>query len=119
MLKTVCVPLLILASSSMMAFAWIGHLKWAQSWTFWFALGFSWLIVLPEYLLNVGATRWGLGTYTAAQMAAMHLCAGVVFVTLVSRYHLGEPMHPRQILGFVLMGVSLALVMWQPRGLAG
>lgn len=111
MLKIVCVPLLIVGSSAMMAFAWIGHLKWDRTWGYWTALLFSWLIVLPEYVLNVRATKWGLGTYTGGQMAAIHLCSGVLFVCLVSRYHLGEPLTTRQGLGFLLMALSFALVM--------
>lgn len=113
MLKTVCVPLLIVASASMMAFAWIGHLRWEKHWSFWLALGFSWLIVLPEYILNVGATRWGIGTYSGAQMGALHLCSGAVFVALVSRFHLEEPLHVRQLAGFVLMAVAVLLILWE------
>jgi hypothetical protein len=121
MLKLVCVPLLITASASMMAFAWIGHLRWNRSWSFWVALGVSWLIVLPEYILNVKATKWGIGTYSGAQMAALHLGAGTCFVALVSRYHLHERMQPRQLLGFVLLAVAIGLIMWRgesPGGVA-
>ena len=106
----VLVPLMLIASSTLMAFAWIGHLKYAQSWSFWTALGASWLIVLPEYLLNVSATRMGLGTYTGAQMASLNLCSGVICVAFVSRYFLGEPMGLRQFLGFALMCVAIVLI---------
>ena len=47
MLKLVLVPFLIMLSATMMAFAWIGHLKWLDRWSFLTALGVSWLIVLP------------------------------------------------------------------------
>ena len=106
----VLVPILLILSSTMMAFAWIGHLKWSDTWSFWTALGVSWAIVLPEYILNVSATRMGEGIYTGAQMASIHLCSGVVCVALVSRFFLQEPMSLRQMLGFGLMCLSIVLI---------
>jgi uncharacterized protein len=116
--KAVLVPLLLFLSGTMMAFAWIGHLKYRTSWSFWLALGISWLIVLPEYVLNVGATRFGRDVYTGAQMAAFHLCSGVVWVCLISRFYLREPLSLTQLLGFALMAVSIVLVM-QGNGVQG
>jgi len=110
-MRVVLVPLMLITSSLMMAFAWLGHLKYKATWSFAFALGASWLLVLPEYLLNVGATRWGHGAYTGAQMATMNLASGVVCVALVSRYFLDEPMGTRQLLGFALLVVSTYLIM--------
>lgn len=104
------VPLLIFLSGIFMAVAWLGHLRIREK-GFWVALGLSWLIVLPEYVLNVTATRLGFGTYTGAQMASFHLCSGVVCVALVSRYLLGEPLSAWQGLGFVLMGAGMVLVL--------
>jgi uncharacterized protein (DUF486 family) len=115
-MKLILVPLMLSLSASMMAFAWIGHLRWEKTWSFWVALGFSWLIVLPEYVLNVSATRWGKGVFSGAQMASIHLCAGVVFVTLVSHRFLREPIQMRQMIGFALMAVSLVLVMYRGGG---
>ena len=116
-MKLILVPLMLTLSSSMMAFAWIGHLRWEKTWSFWAALGFSWLIVLPEYILNVSATRWGKGTFTGAQMASINLCTGVLFITILSHYFLKEPFLPRHILGFCLMAFSLVLVL-QPAAAA-
>ena len=107
----ILVPFLLILSSTMMAFAWIGHLKWSDTWSFWTALGVSWAIVLPEYILNVSATRMGEGIYTGAQMASFHLCSGVVCVALVSRFFLQEPMSLRQMVGFGLMFLSIGLIM--------
>lgn len=110
----VLVPLMLVLSSTLMAFAWIGHLKWSHSWSFWTALAVSWTIVLPEYILNVAATRMGEGTYTGAQMASFNMCSGVVCVAVVSRFFLGEPMSGRQLLGFVLMAVAIILITGGP-----
>ena len=104
------VPLMILASGGFMAVAWLGHLRIRQ-YGFWVALALSWATVLPEYVLNVSATRWGIGTYSGAQMASFHLCSGVVCVALVSRLLLHEPISGTQLLGFGLLAAGMALVL--------
>ena len=109
-MRVILVPLLLALSSTMMAVAWVGHLRFERL-TFWQALGASWLIVLPEYILNVAATRYGFGTYSGAQMATMHLSAGVVCVALVCRLVLNEELSSYQLAGFGLMIVAVTLIM--------
>ena len=103
------VPIMLFASSILMAFAWLGHVKYRHK-SFFTALIFSWLLVLPEYLLNVAAIRWGFGTYQPSEMAAMNLCTGVICIALVSKLFLGEKLNPRKISGFILMAISILLV---------
>ena len=43
-------------------------------------------------------------------MAAFRLCAGVVWVALVSRYVLGEALTSRKLIGFGVMMVAMILV---------
>jgi uncharacterized protein (DUF486 family) len=100
---------MLFASSILMAFAWLGHIKFRNK-GFLTALITSWLLVLPEYLLNVSAIRWGIGTYQPSEMAAMNLCTGVVCIALVSKMFLGEKLTPRKIIGFILMAISVVLV---------
>jgi hypothetical protein len=83
----------------------------AHGLSFWSALALSWTIVLPEYALNVYATRLGYGTYTGAQMASFHLCAGVICVALVSRFVLDEPIEIRHVFGFALLAAGMVLVL--------
>src|SRR5580704_12379106 len=80
---------------------------------FWTALGASWLLVLPEYVLNVAATRFGYGTYSGAQMASLHLAFGVVCVALVSHFFLDERISVLQTLGFVLLAVAILLITYR------
>ena len=82
-MKSVLVPVFMLLASCLMSLAWLGHLRYRDSIGFWTALAISWLLVLPEYVLNVAATRYGYGTYSGAQMATFHLAFGVVCVALV------------------------------------
>lgn len=105
----VIVPALIFASGAFMAVAWLAHLRIREK-GFWVALAMSWAIVLPEYILNVFATRYGYGTFTGAQMASFHLCSGVICVALVSRFVLGEAISLHQVGGFVLLAAGMLLV---------
>lgn len=103
------VPLMLFTSSILMSFAWIGHIKFRNK-SFLTALIFSWLLVLPEYLLNVSAIRWGVGTYQPSEMAAINLSTGVLCIALVSKLFLGEQFSSRKVYGFILMAISVVLV---------
>lgn len=109
-MKPVLVPLYMLLASCLMALAWLGHLRFRDSIGFWTALALSWLLVLPEYVLNVAATRYGYDTYSGAQMATFHLAFGVVCVALVSRFVLGERLTGTQIVGFALLAIAVVLI---------
>ena len=110
MIRLILVPLMLLLSSLVMAFAWLGHMRF-RHYRFVFALLASWVLVLPEYILNVSAIRYGYGVYSGAEMASFNLCTGVLCVALVSRFFLQEPMNRYQVLGFVLMAGAIALIM--------
>ena len=111
MLRLILVPLMLFLSSLVMAFAWLGHLRFRR-YRFVVALLASWLLVLPEYLLNVAAIRYGYGVYSGAEMASFNLCTGVVCVALVSRFFLQEPMNRFQMMGFGLMVSAIVLIVW-------
>ena len=113
-MKLILVPVLMLFSSALMALAWLGHLRFRDSIGFGAALALSWLLVLPEYVLNVGATRYGYGTYTGAQMASFHLAFGVLAVAVVARFVLGERLTALQWTGFALLAVATLLITYRP-----
>lgn len=106
----VLVPVMLIVSSAIMAMAWLGHLKYKENLSFWMATLSAWLLVLPEYLLNISAIRWGVKKYTPSQMAAMNLSSGVIFIAIVSHYFLGEELTSRKYIGFVLMTVAMVLI---------
>lgn len=110
MLPAIFVPIMLVLSSAIMATAWIGHLRYKDDLTFWMATLFAWLLVLPEYILNITAIRWGVGTYEPSEMAAMNLSSGVVFIALVSHYMLGEDITPQKYVGFALMILAMILI---------
>lgn len=109
--KLAAVIAMILASGVIMALAWLAHLRFRDKLSFWAALAMSWAMVLPEYMLNVAATRYGYGTLSGSQMASLHLASGVVSVALVARFVLDEPFQTRQLLGLALLGAGLLLVL--------
>ena len=82
-------PILLFISSLLMAFAWLGHIRFRQK-GFLFALLVSQFIVLPEYILNIFAIRWGVEVFHPSEMAAMNLSSGVVCVAIVASLFLGE-----------------------------
>ncbi len=109
-MRAIAVPIMIFLSGAFMATAWLGHLRIRER-GFLVALALSWLIVLPEYVLNVAATRLGYGTYSGAQMAAFHLFSGVICVMLVSKLVLRETLHYHQYIGMALLGLGMVLVL--------
>lgn len=109
-MKRAVVVMMIALSGAFMSVAWLGHLR-IKEYGFWVALALSWAIVLPEYVLNVAATRYGHGTFSGAQMGAVHLCSGVICVALVSRFILNEPIRNHQLVGLALLTSGIALVL--------
>lgn len=107
------VPVMLFISSAIMAFAWLGHIRFRNRVSFLVAVLASWVLVLPEYVLNVVAIRWGHEFYSGGAMASFNLCTGVVCVALVSRFFLKEPLKRRHILGFVLMAIAVVLVVYE------
>jgi len=106
------VPAMLFLSSVIMALAWLGHLRFRRL-RYGPALLGCWMLVLPEYFLNVYSTRLGHGFYTGAQMATFNLSTGVVCVALVSRFVLNERLSARQLWGFVLMVLGVVLVVYR------
>jgi uncharacterized protein (DUF486 family) len=104
------VPAMLMLSAVMMSMAWLGHLRFKDTWSFWTALGVSWTLVRPEYVLNTAATRMGHGQWTGAQMAAIHLASGAVCVALVSHFFLSETLTMRQWTGFGVMVVAIFMI---------
>jgi uncharacterized protein (DUF486 family) len=106
------VPVLLTFASAVMALAWLAHLRF-RHWRFRTAMLASWLLVLPEYVLNVYATRLGHEHFSGAQMASLHLSMGVVCVVVVAKYVLGESVSRTQAAGFLLMAAAITLIMWR------
>lgn len=108
--RKILVPIMLILSSTIMVLAWIGHLKFKDDLSFIVAALIAWLFVLPEYLLNISAIRWGIGTYDPSEMAAINLSSGIVFTAIVSHFMLGEELTTQKYIGFGLMIIAMILI---------
>ena len=109
-LRNFLIPIMLILSSAIMAMAWIGHLKYKEDLSFLMATLSAWMLVLPEYILNVTAIRWGIGVYQPSQMGAINLSSGIVFIALVSHFFLGEELSIQKYIGFGLMIIAMVLI---------
>ncbi len=77
--------LLLIGSNTFMTFAWYYHVKKA-SWGLLVAILASWLIALPEYILQVPANRMGhvdhAGPYTLPQLKILQEAITLVVFTV-------------------------------------
>lgn len=101
---------MLLFSSAIMATAWLGHLRFKEELSFAMATLFAWLLVLPEYALNITALRLGYRKFSGGQMGAFRLCTGVFCIAVVSHYLLGEGLTAQKLTGFGIMAFSMVLI---------
>lgn len=106
---------LLFGSNIFMTWAWYGHLR-RTAWTIPVAIGVSWLIALPEYMLQVPANRLGHvsqgGPFSASQLKVLQeaitlvVFIGFAFVVLKERPRINE------YIAFVLIfsGVAVAMI---------
>ena len=105
---------LLIGSNCFMTWAWYGHLK-KSGWTIPTAIVISWLIALPEYILQVPANRIGHvdhgGPFTAPQLKvlqeAITLTVFACFAILVLKER--PRVHDYVAFGLILAGVAVAM----------
>lgn len=91
MIRSLGAVLLLICSNIFMTTAWYWHLTKKDKWSMLMAIGVSWLIAFPEYLLQVPANRIGSdrfgGSFSAPQLKiiqeAITLAVFTVFTILV------------------------------------
>lgn len=106
---------LLICSNVFMTWAWYGHLK-KTGWTIPVAILVSWMIALPEYILQVPANRIGHvgfgGPFTAAQLKvlqeAITLTVFVCFAILILKE---RPRWNEYVaFGLIFAGVAVAMI---------
>jgi uncharacterized protein (DUF486 family) len=100
---------LLLASNVFMTFAWYGHLKFKTS-PLLLVIAVSWLIALPEYILQVPANRMGHAVYSAAQLKTIQEILTLVVFVVFSVTYLGESIRWNHLAGFALIIVAAFLI---------
>jgi len=112
MSRAITTILLLLGSNAFMTWAWYGHLRKA-AWSIPFAIGVSWLIALPEYMLQVPANRLGHvsqgGPFTAPQLKILQEAITLVVFTVFAIAVLGERPRPNDFVAFVLAAVAVSM----------
>lgn len=96
---------LLIGSNIFMTFAWYGHLRHKQS-ALWLAIGVSWLIALPEYILQVPANRLGHGYYSAAQLKTLQEIITLTVFCFFSWLYLGEAIRWNHLVAFALIALA-------------
>lgn len=107
--------LLLVGSNCFMTFAWYGHLKKAGM-SLVAAVAVSWLIALPEYMLQVPANRYGHtsqgGPFTAPQLKILQEAITMTVFVIFSIWYLGEKPRANDYIALVLIfaGVAVAMI---------
>ncbi|MBI5202062.1 MAG: DMT family protein [Elusimicrobia bacterium] len=100
--------LLLLASNCFMTVAWYGHLKHKSS-PLWIAILASWLIALPEYMLQVPANRFGHGAFSAPQLKVIQEAISIAVFVAFCLVYLREPIKWNHAAAFLLIAAAVAL----------
>lgn len=116
--RIILTTLLLIGSNTFMTFAWYYHVK-QKSWTLLTAIAVSWLIALPEYLLQVPANRIGHtdhgGPLSLPQLKvlqeAITLAVFIVFTVVVAK----ERPRPNEAVAMALILVAVLIAMYGRR----
>ncbi len=105
---------LLLASNAFMTFAWYYHVK-QKSWPLLMAIGISWLIALPEYILQVPANRYGHvdngGNFTLSQLKIIQEAITLLVFTLFTIFIAHEKPRTTDYVAFGLIFAAVAVSM--------
>lgn len=107
-MKTV---ILLVCSNIFMTAAWYGHLKYKHL-PLWSVILASWMIALPEYILQVPANRWGHGTFTAAQLKIIQEVISVSVFVVFCLVYLREPVRWNYVVSFGLIIAAVGFAFW-------
>ncbi len=112
---------LLIISNMFMTFAWYGHLKMKQEFS-WFAslpliavVAFGWLIAFFEYLFQVPANRIGFvgngGPFTLMQLKVIQeVITLIVFTIFTTVFFKGESLHWNHLAAFVCLVLAVYFV---------
>jgi uncharacterized protein (DUF486 family) len=105
---------LLIASNTFMTFAWYYHVK-KPGWTLAMAIGISWLIALPEYILQVPANRYGHidhgGVFTLPQLKILQEAITLAVFTVFTYFVAKEKLRVNDGIAMALIFVAVAVSM--------
>jgi uncharacterized protein (DUF486 family) len=100
---------LLILSNIFMTFAWYGHLKF-KMYPLFVVILISWIIALPEYILQVPANRYGHGYFSAAELKTIQEVITLSIFMVFSVLYLGEAIRWNHAVGFALIALGAAFV---------
>ena len=100
---------LLLASNIFMTLAWYGHLKFKTT-SLIVVIAVSWMIALPEYILQVPANRIGHGYFSAAELKTIQEVITLLVFAGFSVFWLKESLTWNHAIGFCLIAGGAAFV---------
>jgi uncharacterized protein (DUF486 family) len=107
--------LLLVASNAFMTFAWYYHVK-QKTWPLLVAIGVSWLIALPEYILQVPANRYGHidhgGPYTLPQLKVLQEAITLAVFTVFTVFVAKEKLRAQDGIAFALIFAAVIVSRW-------
>ena len=113
--------LLLIVSNVFMTFAWYGHLKMKQEYS-WFAalpligvIAFSWAIAFFDYLSQIPANRIGFigngGPFSLMQLKVIQeVITLVIFTVFTTIFFKGEALHWNHLAAFVCLIAAVYFV---------
>jgi uncharacterized protein (DUF486 family) len=93
---------LLIGSNIFMTIAWYGHLK-HRTRPLLFVILTSWLIALPEYILQVPANRIGYGEFSAFQLKIIQEVITLIVFVVFAWLYLGEQVRWNHALAFLFI----------------
>ncbi len=104
--------LLLVASNTFMTLAWYLHVK-NKAWTLVAAIGISWLIALPEYILQVPANRIGHqdfgGPFSLPQLKVLQEAITLVVFSVLTVLVFKEKLRTTDLIAFGLVFIAVAV----------
>ena len=94
---------LLVISNVFMTFAWYGHLRHVQTWSWYTAALISWGIALFEYLVQVPANRIGYTTMSLGQLKVMQEVITLAVFVPFALFYMKQPFR----LDFVWAGLCI------------
>jgi uncharacterized protein len=104
--------LMLLVSNVFMTLAWYGHLNY-KSKPLLAVIAVSWLIALPEYLLQVPANRMGHKVYSAAQLKTIQEILTLLVFCAFSVWFLKEPIKWNHGVAFGLIILAAGFMFYE------
>jgi uncharacterized protein (DUF486 family) len=102
---------LLIFSNLFMTTAWYGHLKFKSS-ALWLVIAVSWIIALPEYMLQVPANRFGHGQFSAPQLKIIQEVISITIFVGFCLLYLREPLKWNYVISFVCIVMAVVFAFW-------